>query len=139
LIRYSSIFRKRGPYELFGVHGTENERPESDVDIPLLLPPEKVMQKGALALSGTWFEPESILGNTVDLANVRLAPAVLQKEVITEDRRIYTGDENAAEEFEMMTISLYQKLDISVMTGIIDGRLDDLPEYTDDIVTAFMN
>ena len=109
------------------------------MDIPLLLPPEKVMQKGALALSGTWFEPESILGNTVDLANVRLAPAVLQKEVITEDRRIYTGDENAAEEFEMMTISLYQKLDISVMTGIIDGRLDDLPEYTDDIVTAFMN
>jgi len=35
---------------------------------------------------------------------------VLQKEVIAADLRIYTGDEYAADEFEMLTLSRYQKL-----------------------------
>ena len=31
-------------------------------------------------------------------------------EVVTTGRRIYTGDARAADEFEMLTLSLYQKL-----------------------------
>jgi predicted nucleotidyltransferase len=95
---------------LFGTHGTEDERPESDMDIALLLPPVKAKEAGSLALSDAWSDLESVLGKTVDLINLRLAPTVLQKEVIAADRRIYTGDENAAGEFEMLVISFYQKL-----------------------------
>lgn len=95
---------------LFGTFGTGDERPESDVDIALLLPPARAKEAGSLVLSEVWSELESALEKTVDLVNLRLAPTVLQKEVIESDRRIYTGDEYAADEFEMLTLSYYQKL-----------------------------
>jgi uncharacterized protein len=46
----------------------------------------------------------------VDLINLRLVSTVLQKEIITNGRRLYTNDEYATEEFEMLTYSFYQKL-----------------------------
>ncbi len=102
-----SHFQEAQAIYLFGTHGAENERPDSDVDVALLLPPEKAKQTGPLTLSEAWFEFESTMGKTVDLVNLRLAPRVLQKEVIAEDRRICAGDENAAEEFETLTISFF--------------------------------
>lgn len=95
---------------LFGSYETEYQWPNSDVDIALLLPPEKVREAGPLALGLLWFELERRLGKTVDLINLRQVSTVFQKEIIMTDRRIYCGDECAADEFEMLTLSFYQKL-----------------------------
>jgi hypothetical protein len=56
------------------------------------------------------FDLETLLGKEVDLINLRRVPTVLQEEVVVADGRIYDGDWFAAEEFEMLTLSYYQKL-----------------------------
>ena len=73
-------------------------------------------------LSDLWHELEAALGKTVDIVNLRLAPTVLQNEIIAADRRIHTGDENSAGEFEMLTLSFYQKLN-EERAGIIEDVL----------------
>lgn len=95
---------------LFGSYGTENEWPDSDVDIALLLPPKNSKEIGLLMLSCLRFELESLLNKSVDLLNLRQISTVFQKEVITADRRIYCSDEYAADEFEILVLSFYQKL-----------------------------
>ena len=101
---------------LFGTYGTADEWPASDVDIALLLAPQQAKTAGLLALSDLRFELEALLKKEVDLINLRRVPTVLQKEVIAADRRIYPaisewhGDPYAADEFEMLTLCFYQKL-----------------------------
>jgi len=95
---------------LFGSYQTADERPDSDVDIALLLPPRQAKAASSLALSALRSDLEICLKKDVDLINVRQAPTVLQKEVVAADRRIYFADEYAAAEFEMLTLSFYQKL-----------------------------
>ena len=115
---------------LFGSHGTEHEWPSSDVDIALLLPPEKARQSGSLALSPLWLELECLLGKSVDLINLRQVSTVLQKEIIMADRRIYCGAEYAADEFEMLTLSFYQKLNQErrevLAEGLRSGRFHNV-------------
>lgn len=111
---------------LFGSWGAENEWPDSDVDIALLLPPEQAKALGLSDLIKTQTELSDRLGRSVDLLNLRLVSTVFQKEVVMADRRIYTADEYAAEEFEMLTLSYYQKLNderAEVMAeGLRSGR-----------------
>jgi len=95
---------------LFGTYGTADEWPDSDVDIAVLLAPQQAKAAGLLALSDLHFELAASLKKEVDLINLRRVPTVLQKEVIAADRRIYQADEYAADEFEMLTLSYYQKL-----------------------------
>jgi predicted nucleotidyltransferase len=95
---------------LFGTFGTADERPDSDVDVALLLPPQQAKQAGLLALSDLYVELQILLEREVDLINLRRVPTVLQKEVIAAERRIYLADAHAAAEFEMLTLSYYQKL-----------------------------
>lgn len=95
---------------LFGSYGTENEWPDSDIDIAVLLPPTQAKTTGSLALSPLWLELEQTFGKSVDLINARQVSTVLQKEIIMADRRIYCGDRYAADEFEMLVLSFYQKL-----------------------------
>ncbi len=95
---------------LFGSCGTENEWPDSDVDIALLLSPLQAKEIGFLALSDLYFQLECLLRKPVDLINLRQVSTVFQKEIIGANRRIYTADQHAAEEFEMLTISFYQQL-----------------------------
>jgi len=95
---------------LFGTYDTEDERPDSDVDIGVLLAPQQARAAGLLALGDLRFELEDLLKKKVDLINLRRVPTVLQKEVIAADRRICYVDEYAADEFEMLTLSYYQKL-----------------------------
>lgn len=103
-------FPKTQAIYLFGSYGTDQEWPESDVDIAVLLPPEEAKEVGSLVMSDLRFALESLLKKDVDLINLRRVPTVLQKEVIAADCRIYEGDRHAAEEFEMLTLSYYQKL-----------------------------
>ncbi len=101
---------------LFGTYDTADERPDSDVDIAVLLAPQQARAAGILALNDLRFELQDLLKKKVDLINLRRVPTVLQKEVIAADRRIYPAisewraDEYAADEFEMLTLSYYQKL-----------------------------
>jgi len=95
---------------LFGSHGTADARPDSDVDIGVLLAPGESREAGSLVMSDLRFELESLLKRNVDLINLREVPTVLQKEIVMTEGRIYQADEYAADEFEMLTISNYQKL-----------------------------
>ncbi|MGH8610590.1 MAG: type VII toxin-antitoxin system MntA family adenylyltransferase antitoxin [Gammaproteobacteria bacterium] len=95
---------------LFGSYGTTDEWPDSDVDIALLLPAGQARVNRMLVMSPLWTELESLLKKPVDLINLRETPTVFQKEIIAADRRIYTGDAYAADEFEMLVLSFYQKL-----------------------------
>ena len=115
---------------LFGSHDTEYQRPNSDVDIALLLPPNKAREAGSLALGPLWFELERRLGKTVDLIDLRQVPTVFRKEIIAADRRIYCGNQYAADEFEMLTLSFYQKLNQErrevLAEGLRSGRFHDV-------------
>lgn len=95
---------------LFGSWGTENQWPDSDVDIALLLQPVEAQNTGTLLMSPLRFSLESLLNRPVDLINLRLVSTVFQKEVVCSERRIYCVNDYAADEFEMLTISYYQQL-----------------------------
>jgi len=95
---------------LFGSFNTPNQREESDIDIAILLPPVTAKATGSLLLSKLYADLQKAFNRDIDLVNLRLAPTVLQKEIITNNRRIYTAGEYAVAEFEMLTISYYQRL-----------------------------
>lgn len=94
---------------VFGSYGTGNFRPDSDVDLALLLPPAQARRERTLHLSPCQAELQAVLGREVDLLNARQVSTVFQKEIIS-GQRIYCADMYAADEFEMLTISYYQKL-----------------------------
>lgn len=95
---------------LFGSYGTQDEWPDSDVDIALLLPPIMAKQTDYLALDDLRRALERLLGKEVDLINLSQVSTVFKKEIIMAERRIFTADQYAADEFEMLTLSFYQKL-----------------------------
>jgi len=95
---------------LFGTFGTPDEWPDSDVDVALLLPPDESRRAPTLALSPCHLALEEALGKPVDLVNARQVPTVLQNQIVNWGRPIYCADQNALGEFEMLTLSLYQKL-----------------------------
>ncbi|MGH8527532.1 MAG: type VII toxin-antitoxin system MntA family adenylyltransferase antitoxin [Gammaproteobacteria bacterium] len=64
---------------LFGSYGTENEWPDSDVDIALLLRPEQAKASRMLAMSPLCSELGSLFGKVVDLINLREVSTVFQK------------------------------------------------------------
>ncbi|MBU0702038.1 nucleotidyltransferase domain-containing protein [bacterium] len=94
----------------FGTHGTEQEWPESDVDIAVLLPPKEAKQVGSFAMSKLHVTLEQLLGKDVDLINLRQVSTVFQKEITIQNRRFFCADNYAADEFEMLVLSFYQKL-----------------------------
>ncbi|MFO7816682.1 MAG: nucleotidyltransferase domain-containing protein [Desulfovibrionales bacterium] len=94
---------------LFGSHTQESARSDSDLDIALLLPHEQAKQVKSLVGGDCRFELEKTLYQTIDLINARLVSTVLQKEIILGDL-VYCSDRHAVEEFEMLTLSYYQKL-----------------------------
>ena len=104
---------------IFGTYGTVDERPQSDVDIALLLPPQQAKVAAAMALSDVRVELETRLQREVDLINLRQVSTVFQKEIIMAERRIFCADAYAADEFEMLVLSFYQKLN-QERQGILD-------------------
>ena len=95
---------------LFGSYDTDREWPDSDVDIALLLTPDEAKRVGYLALGNVQMSLERLFGKDVDLINLRLVSTVFQKEIIMAERRIFCADAYAVDEFEMLVISYYQKL-----------------------------
>lgn len=95
---------------IFGTYGTPNEWPDSDVDIAVLLPHEQARQQPQLMLTPCHYALADALKKRVDLLNAREVSTVFQKEIIEHGRRVYCADDEASAEFEMLTLSLYQKL-----------------------------
>lgn len=94
---------------LFGSYGDGSARPDSDVDIALLFTPEQAKTEQNLLMSRCRFNLTDALSKVVDLLNARQVSTVFQKEIIG-GVRIYCADPYAADEFEMLVFSYYQKL-----------------------------
>lgn len=94
---------------LFGSYGTEDQWPTSDIDIALLLPPQQAKHPKHLALTPCHLELLDRLPRSVDLLNARQVSTVMQIEII-QGTLIYCANEYAVDEFEMLTLSYYQKL-----------------------------
>ena len=91
---------------LYGIWGTEYQRPDSDVDVAVLLPhaPARSVDfwdwcRLSVAVSSA-AEVER-----ADLINLHAVSVILRKEIIAAERCIYCADENAVDEFEMLTLS----------------------------------
>lgn len=95
---------------LFGTYGTPDEWPDSDVDIAVLLPHEQARRQPQLMLTPCHYALADALGKRVDLLNAREVSTVFQKEIIESGRLLYCADDEAFAEFEMLTLSHYQKL-----------------------------
>lgn len=95
---------------LFGSYAAGNPWPDSDIDLALLLPPATAKAAASLAVSDLRAALERALGCEVDLVNLRQVSTVFRKEIVMLGQRIYCADAYAADEFEMLTLSLYQKL-----------------------------
>lgn len=91
---------------LFGSFGTEYERPDSDVDVGLLLP----QKAGAEDIFGCRYALEETLSRSVDLVDLRGTNTVFQFEVVRTGRPLFIADKTAADIYEMLAISFYQKL-----------------------------
>ena len=107
---------------LFGTYGTEDERPESDVDIALLLPVESAKSARSLALGPCARALCSLLEREVDLINLRLVDTVFQNEIIRTGRVVFERNDVERESFELLTIAKYQKLS-EERSGIIEEIL----------------
>jgi uncharacterized protein len=111
---------------LFGSYDTDKAWPNSDVDIALLLPPDEAKRVGDMTFDKARMTLEQLLGKDVDLINLRRVSTVFQKEIIMAERRIFCADAYAADEFEMLMLSYYQKLNeerADVLTeGLRSGR-----------------
>lgn len=105
----------------FGSAGTAHERSDSDLDIALLLPPDSARRAGSLALGDLHLALEAALSRDVDLINLRLAPSVLQAQIVVTGTRIFCTDTLLADEFELLALALYQKLNQERAEIIAEG------------------
>ena len=80
------------------------------MDIAVLLSPDEAKREERMAMSDACLALERLLGKDADVANLRQVSTVFQKEIIMADRRIYCASGYAAQEFEMVVLSLCQKL-----------------------------
>jgi uncharacterized protein len=110
---------------LFGSYGTQRQWPQSDVDIAVLLPHTEAKTAKHMMLSPCRSDLETLLHREVDLLNLRQVSTVFQKEIIF-GTLIHCADRYAVDEFEMLVLSFYQKLNeerAEVMAeGLSSGR-----------------
>lgn len=95
---------------LFGSFDTENEWPDSDIDIALLLPPQQAEKENPSAFTPCVSALADYTRKAIDLVNIRRASTVFQREIIAAERLVYCADRYAVDEFEMLALSYYQKL-----------------------------
>jgi predicted nucleotidyltransferase len=108
---------------LFGSYLTSDQQHDSDVDIAVLFPHEKAKLVKNLAMSDCRDALENVLKRTVDLVNLRKVNTVFQNEIVQQGRTIYQQNERVVDEFEMLTLSFYQKLN-EERAGILEDILE---------------
>ena len=116
---------------LYGTWGTTYQRGDSDLDIAVLLP----LARAKAVHASEWSELALAVAQVAqveraDLINLRTTTTILCKEVIAADRRIHCADQYAADEFEMLVLSFYQKLNDErreiVTASLETGRFYDV-------------
>ncbi len=88
----------------------ESESMLRDLDVAVLFAPESAKEAGDLSYSDLRVRLDEITKRNTDLINLRLVSIVFKMEIIFKGQRIYTAGLYDAEEFEMLTMSYYQKL-----------------------------
>ena len=95
---------------VFGSASKNQENKNSDVDIAILLPFKQAKEQGNLYLTDLHSALICLLKKEVDLVNLRNVSTVFQKEIISKGKVIFCQNVYAKDEFEMLTLSFYQKL-----------------------------
>ena len=95
---------------VFGSEATGEARDDSDIDIAVLLPHTQARTAGNLTLSDLAFRLMRLAKRDIHLINLRLASTVLQHQVVGTGKVLLCADEYARAEFEMLSLSFYQKL-----------------------------
>ena len=93
----------------YGSRVREEERPDSDLDLALLLPRDEAVS--ALDLAQLQGDLESMAGFPVEISI--LSPEIQTvhcKEVVTRGHPVFIGDRVAVDEFEMYVLSAYARL-----------------------------
>ena len=95
----------------FGTWGTASERPESDVDVAVLLPHAAAMRVDrwqwhllAVQIAG------AVRAEQADLINLRRADTSFQAEILRTARLTYSREDDERLGFESLVLSMYQKL-----------------------------
>jgi predicted nucleotidyltransferase len=94
---------------LFGSHASGDAAPESDADIALLFPPGSPT-KAVSSLDACRQVLEQIACVSVDLIDLGAANTVFQHEIVQQGRILFDRGNGDVERFEMLVMSLYQKL-----------------------------
>ncbi|MCH2155926.1 MAG: nucleotidyltransferase domain-containing protein [Opitutales bacterium] len=94
----------------FGSRATGMARPDSDLDLALLLEPNQARDVRSLGCTPCVPALSLKLGLEIDLLNLRQLSTVVQLEVIRSGQVIHVADQEALLAFEMQVLSAYQKL-----------------------------
>lgn len=95
---------------VFGSAAAGKEHEGSDIDIALLFDPKQAQEIGNLSQSDLNFRIQELTKKNADLINLRLVSTVFKKEIIFNGIMIYSSGLFHVQEFEMLTMSYYQKL-----------------------------
>ncbi len=96
---------------LYGTWGTEYQRPTSDLDIAVLLAHDKAQKIDGWQWHLLATEVATrIQVEHVDLTNLRGVDTTFQAEILRTGRLIHRADEDARLRFEVLVISMHQKL-----------------------------
>lgn len=82
---------------LFGSSGSSGERPESDIDLAVLLGRRLSLRERA-ELAG---ELEGLLGRAVDLVDLHQADPIVKMQVLRQGRLVHVGDPRALARFQV--------------------------------------
>ena len=102
---------------LYGSVARGEQRPDSDIDLAVLLPRERAREVGSLMMSKTHIDLTMAAHRDVDLVNLRQVSPLLQTQVTGLGKLIYDSDKLARSEFEMVALSIFQ--DVNQMRGEI--------------------
>ena len=95
---------------LYGSYARGEQRPDSDMDLAVLLPHETAKRIGSLAMSETHNAISNIARCDVDLINLRQVSTVFQNQIISMATLIQSINEQIRLKFEMEVLSSYMKL-----------------------------
>lgn len=109
----------------FGSWGTPHQRPDSDLDLAVLLPHETARN---LPLKD-WADLNGKLAwgthtDRVDLVNLRTANTTLQAEILSTGETLFSADEDARLAFEVLVLSKDQELN-AWREDLKEGLLND--------------
>lgn len=107
---------------IYGSAASGEMRPDSDIDLAVLLPPATAITASMIRLLPLRSELERIAKRDVDLINLRAVSTVFQTEILRTGRILYSAAGSARQEFEMLALSYYLKLNEERAEYLLDFK-----------------